>query len=79
MRQHPFIYRPGKNSEAYFIADFYCAEKKLVIELDGEIHRQQKEYDNNRDEILNGMGIEVIRFKNEDVEKAIEFVKGLTP
>jgi very-short-patch-repair endonuclease len=38
-RQHPI---------AFFIVDFYCHEAKLVIELDGEIHNQQREYDDGR-------------------------------
>lgn len=40
-RQHPF---------STYIADFYCHEKKIVIEIDGEIHEKQKEYDQNRDD-----------------------------
>ncbi len=35
-----------------YIADFYCDEKKIVIELDGKIHENQKEYDAIRDEII---------------------------
>ncbi|WP_320111062.1 endonuclease domain-containing protein [Draconibacterium orientale] len=56
-----------------FIADFYCHPLKLVIELDGGIHksREQKEYDIGRTGELNYWGIEVIRFTNEEVEKDI--------
>lgn len=39
-RQHPF---------STYIADFYCHEAKIVIEIDGKIHENQKEYDTNRD------------------------------
>ena len=52
----------------FFVADFYCAEHKLVIELDGEIHDRQKDYDEMRTYIMNSLGIKVIRFKNEEVE-----------
>ena len=38
LRQHPIIYDMCNNKPFYFIADFYCAEKKLIIELDGKIH-----------------------------------------
>jgi very-short-patch-repair endonuclease len=56
-----------------FIADFYCHPLKLVIEVDGGIHksREQKEYDIGRTGELNYWGIEVIRFTNEEVEKDI--------
>ena len=53
---------------SFFIADFYCAEKKLVIEVDGKIHDFQKDYDERRDEILTNMGLKVIRFKNKEVK-----------
>ena len=57
-RQHP-INR--------FIADFYCTKAKLVIEVDGEIHNYQKEYDIGRTHELENFGIKVIRFTNNDV------------
>jgi very-short-patch-repair endonuclease len=50
-----------------FIADFVCLTKKLVIEIDGKIHLQQKEYDALRTERLNELGFQVIRFTNEEV------------
>jgi very-short-patch-repair endonuclease len=50
-----------------FIADFYCHSAKLVIELDGEIHSQQKEYDINREAELEKYDITVIRFRNKEV------------
>ncbi len=54
-----------------FIADFYCHPIKLVIEVDGGIHKSkdQKEYDLGRTAELNYLKIEVIRFTNEEVEK----------
>ena len=59
-----------------FIADFYCHPVKLVIEVDGGIHksRDQKEYDIGRTAELNYWGIEVIRFTNEEVEKDINSI-----
>ena len=50
-----------------FIVDFYCAEAQLVIEVDGEIHDSQREYDAVRQEILEDLGMRVLRFRNEDV------------
>lgn len=56
--QHP-VYR--------YILDFYCHEKQLAIEIDGEIHNTQQEYDRYRDEFLRSLEIETLRIKNEDV------------
>jgi very-short-patch-repair endonuclease len=50
-----------------FIVDFYCFELNLVIEVDGEIHEEQKEYDQLRTECLESCGLQVIRFRNEEV------------
>ena len=67
-RQHPIIYGiDGLGKNLFFVADFYCAEKRLVIELDGKIHDYQKDYDQNRDKILSGLGLRVIRIKNEEL------------
>lgn len=61
----------------YFIVDFYCASLGLVIEIDGEIHSFQRIRDMERDNILKQkFGLEIIRYKNEEVlnntEKVIE-------
>ncbi len=50
-----------------FITDFVCLSNKLVIEIDGKIHLQQKEYDELRTARLHELGYEVIRFTNEEV------------
>lgn len=50
-----------------FIVDFYCADAHLVIEVDGDIHRQQQEYDALRTQFLESLGLRVVRFSNEDV------------
>jgi len=50
-----------------FIVDFVCLSKKLVIEVDGKIHDSQQEKDAERTSVLNSLGYEVIRFKNEEV------------
>jgi very-short-patch-repair endonuclease len=52
-----------------FIADFYCHERKLLIELDGGYHldESQAEYDAGRTFQLTELGILVIRFTNEEV------------
>ena len=54
---------------ANYVADFYCNESKLVIELDGNFHTkaETKEYDKSRTNLLNELGITVLRFWNEEV------------
>lgn len=54
-----------------FIADFVCLDKALVIEIDGDYHEQQKEYDEARTAFLESEGFSVIRFTNEDVIKKL--------
>jgi very-short-patch-repair endonuclease len=50
-----------------YILDFYCPCEKLAVELDGSAHRQQEEYDQQRDLFLASYGIKVLRFKNSSV------------
>jgi very-short-patch-repair endonuclease len=57
-----------------FIVDFYCPSARLVIEVDGPIHDQQREYDALRTEFLESLGLRVLRFENEDVFQNIEGV-----
>ena len=64
-RQHPI----GR-----YILDFYCDEKKLAIELDGGQHADQSEYDQQRDEFLNALGIRVLRFWNSQMLQETESV-----
>lgn len=56
------------------IVDFYCAMAKLVVEVDGDIHIQQTEYDELRTNHLEDYGYRVIRFRNEMVLSDIESV-----
>ncbi|MEY4877536.1 MAG: hypothetical protein RL708_2686 [Bacteroidota bacterium] len=57
-----------------FIVDFVSIENKLIIEIDGEIHEQQKEEDAIRTAFLNSEGFKVVRFKNEEVKNNLENV-----
>jgi len=50
-----------------FVVDFYCAEKRLALELDGPIHLQQKDYDAERDKVLSGSAICVVRVPDNPV------------
>lgn len=60
-----FIIEHANNQ--YFIADFYCDKHKLIVEIDGEIHKQQIQYDLIRSEILIELGYTVVRFRNEEI------------
>jgi len=57
-----------------YVVDFCAPRKKLIIELDGSQHRQQKEYDAERTRYLESHGYKVLRFWNNDVMKDIERV-----
>ncbi|MDI3342037.1 MAG: endonuclease domain-containing protein [Sphaerobacter sp.] len=57
-RQHPI---------GPYVADFYCPSLRLVIEVDGEVHDQQRAYDAARTEHLAAFGYRVVRLRNEDV------------
>ncbi len=50
-----------------FIVDFVCLEKSLVVEVDGDIHDYQKEEDEQRTRCLKESGMDLIRFRNEEV------------
>ena len=73
LRQHPIIYSYYKRP-LYFVADFYCAEKNLILEIDGSIHNLQEDYDMQRSFVLKQKGLTVLRIKNEEL-KDIEEVK----
>jgi very-short-patch-repair endonuclease len=78
LRQHPIIYKGDLIRLNYFVADFYCDEKKLVIELDGPIHESYKVYDEYRDFELENLGLKILRIKNEeltDVKKVLKKIE----
>ncbi len=52
---------------AGFIADFYCHQLKLIIEVDGSIHDQTKDYDSERDKALSSIGMTILHFQNDQV------------
>ena len=62
VRQHPL---------SNYIADFYCAKARLVVELDGSQHYDEEavKADEKRSEDLRALGIEVVRFPNNAVNR----------
>ena len=57
-----------------YIADFVCISKKVIIEIDGEIHLSRMEEDKIRTERLNELGYRVIRYSNDEVFKDADIV-----
>ncbi len=66
-RQHPIH---------YYVADFYCHEERLIVEVDGGIHLVKSiiEHDENRTAELERYGIRILRFSNEQVMNNIDEV-----
>ena len=66
-RQHPI---------GPFIVDFYCPQKKLVIELDGGGHAEKKQadYDKRRDKYLRKQGLQILRVWNNELTENIDGV-----
>ena len=75
LRQHPIFYQRNFTDLRFFVADFYCAEAKLVIELDGKIHDFQKQYDDWREEILKSKNLNVLRIKNNELKHLDSVIK----
>lgn len=66
LRQHPI---------SHYIPDFYCRELKLIIEIDGDSHSSQEEYDLKRTACFETRNLKVMRFTNRDVLYNIEGVE----
>ncbi len=61
---------------AIYVADFYCAEDKLIVEIDGRDHftEQGRVHDEARDRFMHSQGIRVLRFTGKQVETEPEWV-----
>ncbi len=66
VRQYPIIF-DHDNKKHFYVADFYCHDLKLVLELDGKIHDYMIDRDQFRDHIINYLGFTVLRFKNKEL------------
>ena len=70
IRQAPiYVFTEDTWLDRYIIADFYCPSKKLIIELDGNIHEKQEIYllDRAKEELLHNAWYRVLRFRNEEI------------
>jgi very-short-patch-repair endonuclease/formylglycine-generating enzyme required for sulfatase activity len=66
-RQHPV-------ANTSYVADFFCYETRLIVELDGGIHNRQREADALRQRDLEALGYRILRFPNDLVFNALEMV-----
>lgn len=57
-----------------FVVDFYCAEQKLAIEVDGSSHRDREQEDRLRQQAIEALGIRFLRFSAEQVETDLQSV-----
>ena len=57
-----------------FIVDFYCSEASLVVEIDGPGHQDDRDYDRDRDEVLQELGLKVLRFENRLIHRNLSAV-----
>jgi very-short-patch-repair endonuclease len=57
-----------------YIADFFCAECKLIVELDGDSHAGQQDKDEERTAWFASQGYSVVRYYNQDVHEHLEAV-----
>ena len=64
-RQHAIV---------HYIVDFCCLKPKLIIEVDGGHHQEQKEYDDERTAFLVSKGFRVLRFWNHEVLNELDTV-----
>ena len=72
---HPVRFR-RQEIIGHYIADFYCAKARLVIELDGSQHgfEEKEKYDAERTAFLESFGLTVLRFWNDEVNREFDAV-----
>ena len=76
-RQYIIICQASPTFKKFYIADFHCYARKLIVELDGQIHLRQQEEDMIRTEHIEAYGFKVVRFTNEQVLERWEEVEAI--
>jgi very-short-patch-repair endonuclease len=74
LRQKPiYVFTENSWLDRYIIPDFYCYEKKLILEIDWSIHNLKDIYelDLYKEELLINMWFKIIRIKNENIKTNI--------
>ena len=69
LKTYPFQFRRQKQFGPY-IVDFYCSKAKLVVEVDGRQHFEEKglEHDRERDDYLKSLNLVVMRIPNNEID-----------
>ena len=75
LRKYPVSFRRQRPIGG-FIVDFYCKDAKIIIELDGSQHFEEKgiSKDEKRTKTLENLGLTVLRFSNNDIDKEFDGV-----
>ena len=75
LRNYPIRFQRQKTIDNY-IVDFYCHKAKLVIEIDGSQYYNEAKalLDNKRTAKLNSLGLDVLRFSNNDINCCFDSV-----
>jgi very-short-patch-repair endonuclease len=74
LRQHAIVLHQLSGPSHFYIADFYCAEMKFVLEIDGPFHEAQPDYDSSRDLIMKELNLRILRVSNDDVTNRLDDV-----
>ncbi len=71
-----YVYTENNWLDRFIIPDFYIASKKLIIEIDGSIHKLDRilKLDNIKDELIKKRWFKIIRFTNEQIYKNVDMV-----
>lgn len=75
-KQFKFLKFRRQHGIGPYVVDFFCPAKKIAIEVNGDIHAFEKqiEQDKRREDFLKELGIQIIRYTNNDILKNIEGV-----
>ena len=75
LQKYPVKFYKQRPIDGY-IVDFYCAKAKIIVELDGSQHFTEDglEYDEIRSDVLEKLGLEVVRYTNLEIERKFEAV-----
>ena len=63
-----------QHAVGHFVVDFYCRERRVVVEVDGKIHMERSARDGDRDIALRSLGLRVLHFTNAEIESSLDDV-----
>jgi very-short-patch-repair endonuclease len=77
LRQNPmYVFTENNWQNRFIVPDFYCAERKLIIEVDWSVHHEKEilDLDQIKEDLINKKWLQIIRIKNEDIFNNIDLV-----